>query len=768
MKNKLSKSKGPASLFWARLFAISFLFFFLLLSVAFALETDSARTENQTPGTSVQYNLKPGDVLTHLQNLDLLVSLEDNSEAKFRVSLTWLVKTAVISAGAGEIKLASQYNLQERKIYGQEELEKVLGKQETDNLLLPYNSLSPYFSRLFTIDRYGKILDNSFNFIQSLSFVNSLMTKIMALPSSPLEAGQSYTIGEEGDELRVTFNGIMNRPPYELYSFAGGHPSGLVLYLFNKQLGVPDKLEYSARYRAAGQAREEKFSLLFLEKKHSNSAELFADQEVRLALVKAALQTRGLTVPAGLVKELLSSPYPDQQILGSAVCALKGIPEGLDLKPFLKHKNPVVRFDLAKALYLFQKNSDPMKKLTEDSDSYLRFRAKNFLENSDYVLTANQKATLNKLRRWFYLKDDSVLPELSGCPWPELHRLMAALKPESSRLSGFFKFFLSEELEDLKRPYYVYLPDDYDPAEKFPLIIYLGMGEGRGDIALLSFYNALQKDNSLAKYILVVPQAYGLWWDSSVENNLKRIWRQVFQKFSLDTNRVFLAGSSNGGIATYYYASSFPDRLAAMAESMGYPMLDRQNFDLTEDLEKLGNLLNTKVFLSHGLDDEHITPEGDLRAYEYLKKNKTEVRFKGLKGKKHNVEPAEIISLVREIFDQSSRNPYPKNIYFLATEPDYLQCYWIKILEYEALPAEVKSSVSDNEINLTTSQVKNLRLYLDEALVDFNRPVIIKLNDQVVFEGYVQPSTSQLLLSVREKADPAMSYCSFVDLKTDH
>lgn len=764
MKNRQSESRFSLRPLWRGVFIICIT---TLLSSFLPAQTPAAiEGETQIKIQSLMYNLKPGDVLSYLQNLDLLISLEDKPEARFRVSLTWLVKSIVVSAETDKIALATQYNLQEKKIYNLEELEDLLGSQETENLLLPYNSLSPAFSRTYTIDRHGKILDNSFNFIQSLSPVNTLMTRIMALPSSPPEAASSYVLREEDEELRVTFNGVISRPPLELCSFAGGHPSGLVLYLFNRKLGLPDKLEYTARYRAAGEAREEKFSLLFLEKKQASLTELFADRETRLALVKAALQVRGLKVPAYVVSEFLSSSNPEEQVLGAAICALKGIPEGLDLRPFLKHKNPVVRFNLAKALYLFKNDDSLMKELASGSDSYLRFRAKNFLENSDYVLSPEQKAILYKLRRWFFQKDESMISELSRYPISELHRLLPALKPESFRRSGLFKFYLSDEEEDRKRPYYVYLPDDYDPAEKFPLIIYMGMGEGRGDIALLSFYNALQKENSLAKYILVVPQAYGLWRDNPVEENLKRIWRKVFLDYSIDTNRVFLAGSSNGGIATYYYASSFPDRLAAVAENMGYPMLERQNFDLDDDLEKLGNLLNTRILISHGLDDEHITPGGDLKAYEYLKKNKAEVWFKGLRGKKHNVEPVEIISLIREIFDRSSRNPYPRNINFVVTEPEYLQCYWIRILEYEALPAEIKSSVSENEINLTTSQVKSLRIYLDEALVDLTRPVTIILNGQVVFQDYVNPSTTQLLLSAREKADPAMSYCSFVDLKT--
>ncbi|MBC7363167.1 MAG: hypothetical protein H5U07_01325 [Candidatus Aminicenantes bacterium] len=766
MKYKKPKiSISPRSVRFWLLFSATILAVLLASFTTTTAATRGAFPENQS--VSIQYNLKTGDVLSYLQNLDLLISLVDKPEARFRVSLTWVVKTVVISASEEMVTLASQYNLQEKKIYGQEKLTNVLDPKEADNLLLPYQNLSPYFTRIFTVDRHGQVLDNSYNFIQSLSLINTLMTRIMAIPPISLNTGESYTLEEEGDELKVTFNGLLTRPPFELYSFVGGHPSGLVVYLFNRHYGVPDKLEYTARYRAAGQAREEKFSLLFLEKKRATAAELFADQEIRLALVKAALHNRGLHVPAELIRELLSCPYSELQTLASAICSLRGLPNGLDLRPFLKHKNPVVRFNLAKALYLYQNDSTLMKDLSQSSDSYLRFRARNFLENSDYVLTQNQKTILKMLRRWFYQKDESLSSELSRYPVQEIQRLLPALKPEPSYQAGFFKFFLSEKKEDRKRPFYLYLPDDYDPAEKFPLIIYLGMGEGRGDIALLSFYNAWQKENALAKYILVVPQAYGLWWDSQVEASLKKIWRAVFQKYSLDTNRIFLAGSSNGGIATYYYATTFPDRLAAIAENMGFPMLNRQDFDLSDNLGKLGNLLNSKIMISHGLEDEHITPEGDLKAYEYLKKNKAEVWFKGLKGKRHNVEPVEIISLIREIFDGSSRDPYPQKIKFVVTEPEYLQCYWVKIIEYENLPAEVQSTVKGNEIILSTNQVKSLRLYLDQALVDLSQPVTIKLNSHVVFAGYIHPSTDQLLLSTLEKADPAMAYSSFVDLKLE-
>jgi len=132
-----------------------------------------------------------------------------------------------------------------------------------------------------------------------------------------------------------------------------------------------------------------------------------------------------------------------------------------------------------------------MQELLTSSDDYLKERAQAFLQRSNYVLADEDRQLYSTLRDWFYNSGPEIPPELKNLPVEKLRRLVNFLKPDGQRQNGFFKFFLSDSDEDLKRPYYLYLPDDYDPAENFPLIIYLGMGEGRGDLSLLSFYSAL-------------------------------------------------------------------------------------------------------------------------------------------------------------------------------------------------------------------------------------------------------------------------------------
>lgn len=100
----------------------------------------------------------------------------------------------------------------------------------------------------------------------------------------------------------------------------------------------------------------------------------------------------------------------------------------------------------------------------------------------------------------------------------------------------------------------------------------------------------------------------------------------------------------------------------------------------------------------------------------------------------------------------------------ILTDPPYLQSYWIKVTDYESLPAEVEAEVKHNDINLVTKNIKGLRLYLDETLIDLTQPVKIIINGQTGFQGWLEPSPDSLFLSLREKDDPAMGSCAILDL----
>ena len=291
------------------------------------------------------------------------------------------------------------------------------------------------------------------------------------------------------------------------------------------------------------------------------------------------------------------------------------------------------------------------------------------------------------------------------------------------------------------------------------------MGDGRGDYALNAVVTGLRKAGRLSRYILLVPQAHGLWWEPNAEGPLNRVLRSVFHSLSVDTNQVYLGGSSNGGMGTMFYGTHLPDRFAALASNMGYPVVERDF--LTKpllNLDLLKNLFNTKVFLSHGGDDDQVTPEGDRSAYALLKKGPLAATYVELPGKGHDIPIADVLDRALAVFDSRQRDPFPKRIDFVMNEPAYASCYWIEVEDYSALPAQVTARIQGNLVDVISSGVRQMKLSLDDNLIDLTRPVTVRVNAKEIFQGMLRTTAQSLLWSAKDRMDAQLGYGVTLDL----
>ena len=57
------------------------------------------------------------------------------------------------------------------------------------------------------------------------------------------------------------------------------------------------------------------------------------------------------------------------------------------------------------------------------------------------------------------------------------------------------------------------------------------------------------------------------------------------------------------------------------------------------------------------------------------------------------------------------------------------------------------------------------RLYLDETMIDFYRPVTVTVNGRTVFEGKVRPNLNAMLASVATFYDPRRIFPAFSDIE---
>src|SRR5450432_1343824 len=129
-----------------------------------------------------------------------------------------------------------------------------------------------------------------------------------------------------------------------------------------------------------------------------------------------------------------------------------------------------------------------------------------------------------------------------------------------------------------------YVPADYNPANKYPLIIFMhGSGEGGDGVAGLN--NLINQglpwwiargfnpsavnpvDGKTYEFIVVSPQAPSAWHWSYQYLEIQYILPNVLSRYSIDTFRMYITGLSAGGAGTWSCVTddpTFARRVAAV------------------------------------------------------------------------------------------------------------------------------------------------------------------------------------------------------------
>jgi len=171
----------------------------------------------------------------------------------------------------------------------------------------------------------------------------------------------------------------------------------------------------------------------------------------------------------------------------------------------------------------------------------------------------------------------------------------------------------------------LYLPKDYDKTKKYPLVIYLHGGGGNGDNegdAISGWERRHPPSQALfanpEKYpaLILIPRCpKGKLWAPTPKNPEQSPWREkrhgkdpipdaaeqlttaideVIKKYSVDEERISIAGYSMGGEGSILYAALNADRFAALASMAGSAVI------VPEDAPKLAKM---KVWMFQGEKD---------------------------------------------------------------------------------------------------------------------------------------------------------------------
>ena len=195
--------------------------------------------------------------------------------------------------------------------------------------------------------------------------------------------------------------------------------------------------------------------------------------------------------------------------------------------------------------------------------------------------------------------------------------------------------------------YNVYLPEEWNARQKWPVILFLhGSGE-RGtdglDQTQVGLPAALRAHPERWPFVVVMPQvpfSHHHWTDPDMMDVAMAALNTEMKEFRGDPQRVYLTGLSLGGYGTWELARTHPGRFAAIAPVCGgifwsyAPDRWRQPGLAEEYAKAIGR---TPVWMFHGLDDPVVAPKQSEIMFEAIKAEHGDVRLWEYAGWRHNV-----------------------------------------------------------------------------------------------------------------------------------
>jgi len=338
------------------------------------------------------------------------------------------------------------------------------------------------------------------------------------------------------------------------------------------------------------------------------------------------------------------------------------------------------------------------------------------------------------------------------------------------------------ELDGEPFTYAVHVPVAYDPAKAWPLLVTLH-GTGGNGTAWIQTWLRTARDH----YVVIAPTTpRHTWGPQRRELDPLTAVREILDELRIDGNRIYLDGMSMGGGGAFRLAEHFPDRWAAIGPRCNVPDV-RQKKDKSFVTMLAENFRGVPVYWVVGAKDEKIPIEMARAAKADLQAAKGELLYREFPDGGHDWS-LERDDAVIEWYGKHARAPYPEEIVWKSYEKIFARAWWVEVTRRSEPPplimvhldmkgqeserrtelrppAVVRAKRKGNAIEVTRNFTVELRVWLDDAMADLDKPVTVTVNGKKLHDGVVKRSADTLIEEARRRRDPSMTFSAFVDLK---
>lgn len=486
-------------------------------------------------------------------------------------------------------------------------------------------------------------------------------------------------------------------------------------------------------------------------------------QEIYPSLVGDSTESLSMRTDNGKVDASGAPVTVEVLAPGGRVLASRTAQRGAEIG-FDAHAWPDGPYELRCATLNFEKRAyvgyfgwykgDSLAKARELSEAAAKARGA-----SPYCLTLRMLAELVEHRL------GSKADEAKGNPWEKIHSPLMEfeeLKLENEggqsrvRPGGLARFAYVDELDGSPQFCRAYLPENYDPARKWPLVVNLH-GSHPQNPPYVGWWNVDTRHPgpnlalpSGQGYVLLEPHGRGnneYQYFGISENDLLRGLDEARRRFNIDPDRIYLIGSSMGGWGAWKFASRHPDLFAALEPIFGGSdyhaemtdaALSRLDAAARFQAEKRSswamaeNLMHLPIYVQHGDADKSVNVDFSRWGVRFLQRWGYDLRYREYPGRGHEdmIDGASAARNMEWLLAQR-RDANPRHVRLRTAELRHASAYWVHVdqienpLEFAAVDAEV---AGDNLVRLDTDKVLAVSLSPSAPLIDPSRPLTVVWN----------------------------------------
>lgn len=366
----------------------------------------------------------------------------------------------------------------------------------------------------------------------------------------------------------------------------------------------------------------------------------------------------------------------------------------------------------------------------------------------------------------------------------------------SPKKSNFWTLYQIKVNDTLTVPFLVHIPKGYDAQRKTPLYVYLhGAVINRLKFTPPGYIpNSIETkimDKVLDDAFVIYPfgrKDFGWLYQQDAFETILRELTFVKSLYNIDDDKIYISGHSNGGSGAFWFALNQPSSFASFA---GFNFLPRIYGNNTP----LDNLNNGTTFYGVSGSKDAIFPLETVNSiYSFATSHGANWKnFVRSGNHALAVMEKDSINFVFDLLAKEKRNPFSKKIQWEANNVRNGRNAWVAITALDTLlqkatwhttqspilrqngkentvdfypnkSGAIIATASGNHIDIKTSRVAKIKLYISPYMFDLRKPLTVTINSKDKLNLTLKADNTTIVKQFIETRDRSFIVSNIIEL----